>query len=492
MALTVSSSLNQKTWDATVRVTGGHPNQLWGIGAVQQSAEGKRLSVDRVLIRDTDERMVGYAQLLIRDENGSIHVEGHQVHVNRPAAVPAFMQTVAGYVRDRYGAYSVTLSVDIPGIEPLNEALAQRGWTRQESVAAQAAGPRRLRVSLGATAGALSSRLSGATLDRCRAGLKVSDVAVREITAHQDGVETSGLKTTQINHLLKDLGQDSLLLVAAQERPGKEPETLGYLWFVHTVGLAMLYRVGFTRKARELGIDDALLLTGAVELQKRGVQRMDGGDSSDKDVPTVVRELADRERTVLGTWRKELVDTADSVPDEAVEPKKRGLFGRRKKAEVVEAAPTPQPQPERVDEVKQQVSAGLGIETTGMIPIQPRLSEDQPQPTSEDAVVHAPVTEGSSEAPVDETVDEIQADHSTPMEHAGSYGITPWHTDTRPASAEESTASHDDAPHGDPRTEDTEDHGPEATPERRQGRLARLGRRMFSEGLQAFKDAAGR
>ena len=84
VALTVSSSLNQKTWDATVRVTGGHPHQLWGIGAVQQSAEGAQLTVDRVLIRDADERMVGYAQLLMRQENGSTHAEAHQAHVNNP------------------------------------------------------------------------------------------------------------------------------------------------------------------------------------------------------------------------------------------------------------------------------------------------------------------------------------------------------------------------------------------------------------------------
>lgn len=376
MALTVSSSLNQKTWDATVRVTGGHPHQLWGIGAVQQSAEGTQLTVDRVLIRDADERMVGYAQLLVRQENGSIHAEAQQAHVNKPTMVPAFMQKLADYAHDRFETESITLSVDTPAAEPLTQALTQRGWERQGAVETDAAGPKRLRVPLGAADTALSSRLSPSTLDRCRAGLKVSDVAVREITATSGGVRAVGLKTGQINHLLKDLGQDSLLLVAAQERPDEQPEALGYLWFVHTVNMAMLYRVGFTRKARDLGIDDALLLTGAVELQKRGVQRMDGGESSDKDVPTVVRELADRERTVLGTWRKESVPVqqVEAAPAPA-EPKKRGLFGRKQK--VQEPAPEPQKQPEppqRVDEVRQQVSEDLGIETTGITPAQSHLA----------------------------------------------------------------------------------------------------------------------
>lgn len=485
MALTVSSSLNQKTWDATVRVTGGHPNQLWGIGAVQQSAEGKSLEVDRALIRDADERMVGYAQLLIRHERGGTHVEGHHVHVNRSAAVPAFMQTLAGYVRDRYGAYSMTLSVDTPGIEPLNEALAQRGWVRQETVTAHAVGPRRLRVSLGSTAGALSSRLSADTLDRCRAGLKVSDVAVREITANPEGIQADGLKTAQINHLLKDLGQDSLLLVAAQERPGQQPETLGYLWFVHTVGLAMLYRVGFTRKARELGIDDALLLTGAVELQKRGVQRMDGGDSSDQDIPTVVRELADHERTVLGTWRKELVEPMEPAAVDA-QPKKRGLFGRKKKDadySVVDTQQQEQGQPARVDEVKQQVSAGLGIQTTGMIPIQPKLTDQHSHPNYGSAPQLSESVQEAAEAVAHEQSKDpkdIAAGHMAGMQgQSRSYDDpTPWQQD--PAG---------DAPTA---TVDENSTGPDQQKHKPRGKFMTFARRIFSEGMHAFKDAAGR
>ena len=32
MALSVTPCGNRKTWDARVRVTGGHPELLWGIG----------------------------------------------------------------------------------------------------------------------------------------------------------------------------------------------------------------------------------------------------------------------------------------------------------------------------------------------------------------------------------------------------------------------------------------------------------------------------
>lgn len=432
MALTVSSSLNQKTWDATVRVTGGHPNQLWGIGAVQQAAEGEKLTVDRVLVRDPDERMVGYAQLQIRHDNGRLVAEGSHVHVNKVAMVPAFMETLAGYVEDRYQVERLTLSADVQASEPLNDALTHRGWTRLDQAAEDDAGPRRLRVPLGATEKALSSRLSAETLDRCRGGLRVSDVTVREITANSGGVRAVGLKTGQINHLLKDLGQDSLLLVAAQERPGEQPEALGYLWFVHTVGLAMLYRVGFTRKARDLGIDDALLLTGAVELQKRGVQRMDGGNSQDKDVPTVVREMADRERIVLGTWRKDLVEIPQETPQPTQETaQKRRRFGRKHKPAVATqtpAADTPQqPEPQRVDEVRQQLSQDLGIEVTGITPAQREVEPPNTDPQAGAASgtpATAPVSKASSAAGADQgktpQSDTERSDSAAPKESSGS------------------------------------------------------------------------
>lgn len=496
MALTVSSSLNQKTWDATVRVTGGHPHQLWGIGAVQQSAVGSELTVDRVLIRDADERMVGYAQLLIRQDSGATHAQAQQAHVNKATMVPAFMQKLADYVRDRYDAESITLSVDTAGAEPLRQALTQRGWTRQGDVPTESEGPRRLRVPLGAAETSLSSRLSPSTLDRCRAGLKVSDVAVREITANSGGVRAVGLKTGQINHLLKDLGQDSLLLVAAQERPDEQPEALGYLWFVHTVNLAMLYRVGFTRRARDMGIDDALLLTGAVELQKRGVQRMDGGDPSDKDVPTVVRELADRERTVLGTWRKDLVAVQQvQVATAQPEPKKRSLFGRKKRSQEPAAEPQRQQQPEppkRVDEVRRQVSEDLGIETTGITPAQSHLVLGGGQVSAVDGA--AAVQPPRNEPPQSAAAEPSAA--AAPVESGERSDLSP---EPRGAASEEQASQPpvppQDSPdaHADatPRTDGDADDGlradgdspePTAKPSKRD---ARKQRRKFKRAAQA-------
>ena len=173
---------------------------------------------------------------------------------------------------------------------------------------------------------------------------------------------------------------------------------------MHTVGQAMLYRVGFTRAAREMGIDDALLLTGAVELQKRGVQRLDGGDAADPDVPTVVRELADVQRTILGPWRKPLGAETMAAADEiqrgaaAEEPgkkadkpgkRRRGLFRspRSQKPEQVEAEPqapvSPEPErtvamdadaaadraaAERRRDVRRQISSDLGVEVTDQTP----------------------------------------------------------------------------------------------------------------------------
>lgn len=298
MALSVTSSQNQKTWDATVRVTGGHPLQLWGIGESQAAAE-PGLKLDRVVVRDETDRMVGYGQLQIRRENvgrdgkALLVAECLNVHSNRASTIPVLLDALAEHAAEQWDAALFSVELDAPASPELVAAVREHGWQRTGETPEADDGPRRLRVNLGRSESDLSSRLSESTLDRCRSGLRVSDVAVREITTGSGDLRAAGLRTEQIGRLLRELGQDSLLLVATQEREGEEPAALGYLWFVHTVGQAMLYRVGFTRTAREMGIDDALLLTGAVELQKRGVQRLDGGDAADPEVPTVVRELAD-------------------------------------------------------------------------------------------------------------------------------------------------------------------------------------------------------
>lgn len=441
MALSVIASQNQKTWDATVRVTGGHPLQLWGIGQSQLAAEAGGLQVDRVVARDAQERMVGYGQLQIRQEGiggdggSTTVVECLNVHANRATAVPALLDALAAYAERVWGAQMFSAELDAPSSPELVEAIGARGWQRTGAVAEGDGGPRRLRVNLGSSERDLSSRLPEQTLERCRSGLRVSDVTVREITPDSGDVRAAGLKTQQIGRLLRELGQDSLLLVATQEKAGDEPAALGYLWFVHTVGQAMLYRVGFTRAARELGIDDALLLTGAVELQKRGVQRLDGGDAADPDVPTVVRELADRQRVILGPWRKPLGDVAAQLPgsgavaaepaagpspesEESPERGRRGLFGRRSRrdtdatgtaaggdggAEGVSgssAASSPEPAPEsaaaaatgaaadraaakRRDVVRRQVSSDLGVEGADQTPAPSSTAVQDPPPATD-------------------------------------------------------------------------------------------------------------
>lgn len=405
MALSVTSSQNQKTWDATVRVTGGHPLQLWGIGESQAAAE-PGLKLDRVVVRDENDRMVGYGQLQIRRENvgrdgkALLVAECLNVHSNRASTIPVLLDALAEHAAAQWDAALFSVELDAPSSPELVAAVREHGWQRTGETPEMEAGPRRLRVNLGHSESDLSSRLSQATLDRCRSGLRVSDVAVREITTRSGDLRAAGLRTEQIGRLLRELGQDSLLLVATQEREGQEPTALGYLWFVHTVGQAMLYRVGFTRAAREMGIDDALLLTGAVELQKRGVQRLDGGDAADPDVPTVVRELADVQRTILGPWRKplgaETMVAADETSHGAAEEKadkpgkrRRGLFrsARSQKPEQPEAEPqapaSPEPErtvamdadaaadraaAERRRDVRRQISSDLGVEVTDQTP----------------------------------------------------------------------------------------------------------------------------
>ncbi|MFF0943384.1 hypothetical protein ACFYE2_04050 [Kocuria sp. CPCC 205300] len=305
MSTTVSPCPNRKTWDATVRVTGGHPQQLWGIGQAQVSAEGPGLRVDRVMVHDAEHRTVGYAQLYLRSEAERVVAGTVHAHVHRSQDLPVVAEALAVWAREEHGAALLRFQPDTLRTPGTAEALGAAGFARP-AAGAGADEPRRLEVQLGETERDLSCRLSEATLERCRAALRTPGVAVREATAQGRALANIGLRTRLITQLLEDLGDDSLLLVATESGDDGAETALGYLWFVHTRGLAMIYRLGFTRRGRDLGMDDALLLTGIVELQKRRVQRLDGGDPDEADVPQVVRELAGTERPVLGVWERSL------------------------------------------------------------------------------------------------------------------------------------------------------------------------------------------
>ncbi|MFW3386742.1 UNVERIFIED_CONTAM: hypothetical protein RF648_12105 [Kocuria sp. CPCC 205274] len=305
MSTTVSPCPNRKTWDATVRVTGGHPQQLWGIGEAQVSAEGPGLRVDRVMVHDAEQRTVGYAQLYLRSEAERVVAGTVHCHVHRPEDLPVVAAALADWAREEHSAVLLRFQADTLRAPGTPEALEAAGFTRPAADAGPEE-PRRLEVVLGETERDLSRRLSEATLDRCRTALRTPGVTVREVTAGSRVLANIGLRTRLITQLLEDLGEDSLLLVATEAAEDGREAALGYLWFVHTRGLAMIYRLGFTRRGRDLGVDDALLLTGIVELQKRRVQRLDGGDPDETEVPLVVRELAATERPVLGPWEKAL------------------------------------------------------------------------------------------------------------------------------------------------------------------------------------------
>ncbi|KMK74214.1 hypothetical protein ACJ65_00430 [Kocuria rhizophila] len=186
-------------------------------------------------------------------------------------------------------------------------------------------------VRLGETEGELSRRLSSATLQRCRGGLRDSGIRVRRVDAADRDLSHVGLRTQHIRDLLRAVGDDSVFLVAT-ERPeeGGAEHALGYLWFVHTGESAMIYRSGFTDRARQLGVDDALLLTGLVQLQQRQVHKVLAGDPDQPGQPMVLRELATEDHEVLGTWEYPLVGEFQVAG--RAEKTRRRLFGRRRPA----------------------------------------------------------------------------------------------------------------------------------------------------------------
>ena len=220
MSTTVSPCPNRKTWDATVRVTGGHPQQLWGIGEAQVSAEGPGLRVDRVMVHDAEQRTVGYAQLCLRSEAERVVAGTVHCHVHRPEDLPVVAAALADWAREEHSAVLLRFQPDTLRVPGAEEALEATGFARPAAGAGPAE-PRRLEVLLGETERDLSRRLSEATLDRCRTALRTPGVTVREVTAGSRVLANIGLRTRLITQLLEDLGDHGVpcAMVTMSEGP---------------------------------------------------------------------------------------------------------------------------------------------------------------------------------------------------------------------------------------------------------------------------------
>ncbi|GEC98322.1 hypothetical protein KVA01_04770 [Kocuria varians] len=325
MTLNVTPSGNRQSWDARVRVTGGHPDLLWGIGEAEALTRDD-VRVERVAV-DRDEQTVGYGQLLVYPEDRHTVVDAKSLHVKNPRDLVAALEALQEHARTVYDAAVLRVSPDTHATTELAAELAEAGYRRRDKPRRGEAGPRHLVVRLGETEGELSKRLSSETLQRCRAGLRDTGVRVRRVNAADRDLSHVGLRTQHIRELLRAVGENSVFLVAT-ERPEDGPEkALGYLWFVHTGESAMIYRLGFTDLARDLGVDDALLLTGLVQLQQRMVHKVLAGDPDQPGQPMVLRELATEDHEVLGTWEYPLVGEFQIAG--RAEKTRRRVFGRR-------------------------------------------------------------------------------------------------------------------------------------------------------------------
>ena len=327
MALSVTLCGNRKTWDARVRVTGGHPELLWGIGDAEAltvpDARVERVAVDR------GQQTVGYGQLLILREDLHTVVDAQSLHVKDPRHLTEALAALQDHARTVHGAAVFRVSPDSEATPELTELLTDAGYRRTDKPRRGEAGPRHLVVRLGETEGELSKRLSDETLQRCRAGLRDSGVRVRRVHATDRDLSNVGLRSEYIRELLRAVGENSVFLVATEHLEDGAETALGYLWFVHTGESAMIYRLGFTDRARHLGVDDALLLTGLVQLQQRLVHKVLAGDPDRPSQPMVLRELATEEHEAPGTWEYPLLGEFQVAG--RVEKTRRRFLGRRTK-----------------------------------------------------------------------------------------------------------------------------------------------------------------
>lgn len=479
MSLSVNPCDNRKTWDARVRVTGGNPQLLWGIGEAEALSD-EQISVERVMVNRANQT-IGYGQLLIYPEDKHTVVDARSLHVKSPHELVKVLGALQDYAREKHDGAVLRISPDTAVNPQLLSDLEEAGYRRRDKIRKGEAGPRELIVRLGETESDLSKRLSSGTLERCRAGLKVAGVKVRRVSANTQSLANVGLRTAHIDDLLKAVGQDSVFLVATEQAEGEQETALGYLWFVHTGESALLYRVGFTDRARQLGVDDALLLTGLVQLQQRRVHDVVAGDPDSENASVVLRELAEEQREILGVWEYPLV-SAYQLAGRA-EKTRHKIFGERpprkkRRFKVLSAQPAREDDPTAPETGSlAEQDANSAVDADPDLARQPAAPKQKKQPKS--AKPAASVSEPSGDAATDTADTTEQPAKDKKSRSLPKVTVPKVSMPTRPSFMKKDDA--DDA------ASSADSNG---TDPAERGKVRGFARRVVDEGTAAIRDAA--
>ena len=478
MSLSVNPCDNRKTWDARVRVTGGNPQLLWGIGEAEALSD-EQISVERVMVNRANQT-IGYGQLLIYPEDKHTVVDARSLHVKSPHELVKVLGALQDYAREKHDGAVLRISPDTAVNPQLLSDLEEAGYRRRDKIRKGEAGPRELIVRLGETESDLSKRLSSGTLKRCRAGLKVAGVKVRRVSANTQSLANVGLRTAHIDDLLKAVGQDSVFLVATEQAEGEQETALGYLWFVHTGESALLYRVGFTDRARQLGVDDALLLTGLVQLQQRRVHNVVAGDPDSENASVVLRELAEEQREILGVWEYPLV-SAYQLAGRA-EKTRHKIFGERpprkkRRFKVLSAQPAREDDPAAPETGSLAAQdANSAVDADPDLARQPAAPKQKKQPKS--AKPAASVSEPSGDAATDTADTTEQPAKDKKSRSLPKVTVPKVSMPTRPSFMKKD--DDDDASSADSNGTDPAERG----------KVRGFARRVVDEGTAAMRDAA--
>lgn len=479
MSLSVNPCDNRKTWDARVRVTGGNSQLLWGIGEAEALSD-EQISVERVMVNRANQT-IGYGQLLIYPEDKHTVVDARSLHVKSPHELVKVLGALQDYAREKHDGAVLRISPDTAVNPQLLSDLEEAGYRRRDKIRKGEAGPRELIVRLGETESDLSKRLSSGTLERCRAGLKVAGVKVRRVSANTQSLANVGLRTAHIDDLLKAVGQDSVFLVATEQAEGEQETALGYLWFVHTGESALLYRVGFTDRARQLGVDDALLLTGLVQLQQRRVHNVVAGDPDSENASVVLRELAEEQREILGVWEYPLV-SAYQLAGRA-EKTRHKIFGERpprkkRRFKVLSAQPAREDDPAAPETGSLAAQdANSAVDADPDLARQPAAPKQKKRPTA--AKSAASVSEPSGDAATDTADTTEQPAKDKKSRSLPKVTVPKVSMPTRPSFMKKDDA--DDA------ASSADSNG---TDPAERGKVRGFARRVVDEGTAAMRDAA--
>lgn len=300
--ISVDSCENKEEWDEEILATGGHPLQLWGWGEVKAAHNWR---VDRVRLAD-DGTTIGMAQLLVRPLPGLFRA---LVYVPRgPVAAheqqPQVLESLAGYVKKKYGAVAISIEPDWMDMPILP------GWRQSANTILI---PRTLILDLDQSEDELLAHMTKKTRQYVRKSEK-EGVMIRRVKG-RDELDSCLAIYKQTAERAQFALHDDMYYYDVFEKLGEYSPVMAafyndtpvaFLWLAISTTTAFELYGGMNDEGQRLRANYALKWQTIRTMKKWGIERYDFNGLLNDGVSTFKQGFADHEDLLAGTYDRPL------------------------------------------------------------------------------------------------------------------------------------------------------------------------------------------